>query len=430
MYVENIYSSEQSYEVKRVLVGENGSDGKAGLGGFTGDTAISCFNTYFVIQDHLNKYKPSLERALNGYVLNANNDSSYDADFRNQVDIYVEETNFIEFILNSEFKSICLREHDFIAFVINESYLKADLRNLIKRTNLLNGKEYVHLLKYLKSEIIESDDEKLVLDHLVAAVSSMQYRYDAEKQTILVVDVKKYLELTFKQIEKWDKLANQNVRDVYKKNFENNLKKKILEAKYLVDLLQKDVDTDASNMNNNIEIIIKDILRYKNDAREGEKNLLAQKKILEQNMKIKAIFGGLKIACQFLKFLGPKGVLVGSIGEAAFGLGETLLMKDKSPNAPSTQHIDKAVGQYMTYLKNNTKNQLDLINKDLNVLENLNKIQKGSYSSTKSTANLSFEERLKNLPDSHKKKKIQKALTSLKESSETKNCVHTISANL
>ena len=89
--------------------------------------------------------------------------------------------------------------------------IKADLRNLIKRTNLLNGKEYeyVHLLKYLKSEIIESDNEKLILNYLAASVSSMECRYDAKKQTILVVDVKNYLDLTFEHIRDWKNFSTR-----------------------------------------------------------------------------------------------------------------------------------------------------------------------------------------------------------------------------
>ena len=113
-----------------------------------------------------------------------------------------------------------------------------------------------HLLKYLKSEIIESDNEKSVLNHLAAAVLSMELRYEADKHTLLVVDAKSIIESAYEQIKDWKKLANQNVRDVYQKDFEINFKKMIENAKNLVDLLQNDVAADAQSNQNKIESII------------------------------------------------------------------------------------------------------------------------------------------------------------------------------
>lgn len=57
-----------------------------------------------------------------------------------------------------------------------------------------------------------SQKKKSVLNYIQAAIYSLVLRYNSAHEKVLVINLEKYLELTFSQIKNWTSLFKQNLK--------------------------------------------------------------------------------------------------------------------------------------------------------------------------------------------------------------------------
>lgn len=385
----NLISSERS----EVLIGsqgsrgQNGELGKAGIGGQYGDIFYSI---YFSLIDGfmglpIDIQRVSDLRAENGLVVQSPNEDGIMRRKEKIVQLYDIETEYLRFIskLNSNLKYSNLIGREFCK---NKNLIRfyrfyPSVENLIDRFNVLNNYESKHLLDELKNQLVyfytntnlEKDDTQ-AFNYTYTAVVSSIYRFNSMDQTALVVDVKNFLELTIEQINNWKSLAKQSAREIYKKNYYDNLKNKIDEAKKFVDVLFKDIADNEKKMNTVIKSIISEIKEMQNSAFRNDSLLRKQKLELERSVLIKKIFGAVKIGCQVLSFLGPKAQLAGSLIETGIGVAKMFSPETiKIPDINKNPSIDIAIKGMIEKIQNHKEAKFKDIENELVRLEKENK---------------------------------------------------------
>ncbi len=243
----------------------NGRTGSAGMDGFTGLyglTANLCELDDFPDYKYLSfSLKNNLKNNIATY-------KNKELNFKGQVNaeqskifFYEKETEYFKYLseIRSKYKYSRFMHQDFCISVIEETHFKPEISNLIERLKLLNEYEYRHLLPALKNEMIDffqnkntSIQEKTVLKYTLAQVSSTICRHNSAEKTVLVGDVNRFLEISVEHINNWKSLAQQSVRDVYKNNYVYNIKKKIEDAKDLLNRLEIEIEKNDEQMNKDI----------------------------------------------------------------------------------------------------------------------------------------------------------------------------------
>ena len=432
------YACENSNQVAkdfRYSYGANGKPGRPGLGGLDGATAYRGFrvfpatysptgiatavlfhptNTFDSIYD---RKEASLVRARDGSIYyNLNSYHQLKPKRPNRRSEYVTETEYLKFLseMDKTFKNSRLLHQKFVQTIFEENVFQPTITNLIERTKVVNNLENRNILYYLKKEISDyynnqttlTLDEKLVLNYTSGAISSSINRFINDKEIALVVDLKQYLVSTLEHISKLKQLKGQNIRDIYRQNYENNLKAKIKEAFSFIGELQEDVFKSNEEINFQIgQLLRKVVVESKEEILRNDNNLLKTKTQLQKSLLLKKIFGTLKIACSVLTLLGPKGLLIGTIAHGGLGIAESFL------NPGNTNQIDsllagteKSVNGIINFIKQQNK---DKIERKLKELETAEKIRKGSIDlSYKENSKKTIETRLEELPESVPKQKL------------------------
>ena len=359
--------------------GQNGIPGIPGIGGLTGDAEVTKRHDAAIAGDSLGPMpsEPSSERARQGTVYyDSNKNGKLKANKVNQIAYYKLETEYFKYLaeINSKFKNSRILDREFHKWLLTMSIeiwsntlhpeiFKPEFVDLIERFKLCNSVEYQHMLAFFKSEtqhyygkMTTNSSEKLVLNYTLATIQSTIYHHRHSNQKALVVDVKKFLVLIKENlISDWTTLAKSNLREFYKKNYDENLKVKIDEAMQVVYILRKDIDENEKEINKDFVRIIAELSRFKKDSRQTDKKLLEKKdelqKLSMKNILRKNVIKALSIACQALAFLGPKGQLIGAVGGAALDLTSQFLDKTKPSAKNADNQLNKVVSQYETFLK-------------------------------------------------------------------------------
>ena len=281
--------------------------------------------------------------------------------------MYEIETEYLRFLteISSSLKHNSLLDaNSFSKSIIDESYFKPVISNLIERFQILSGYECARLLPHLKNEINDylqnknaSDEEKLVLNHVFAAISSTISRHSSAKEPTLIVDIRSHLELACDIFKKWENQAKQSVRDFYLDKYENGIKKQITEANHFIDLLRNDIETIETDITKNIQSFFKKIEDLKEKLRVEDSRMLEEKNKLEKALVSKTILSSLKVGCQLLPLLGPKGALAGSILYISLGFAEKAFNNTETKS--DTSKIDKVLADNQEYTKNKNSSVLN-----------------------------------------------------------------------
>jgi predicted RNase H-like nuclease (RuvC/YqgF family) len=170
--------------------------------------------------------------------------------------------------------------------VIITEYSSYDIFYFIEQAEILlknNNNYHDHLIK-LQNEITKmiqnkqlSQIEQSVLGYLQATLSSLIMRYNSAHEKGLVVNLEKYLQLTFSQINSWTSLFKQNLTEVYRLNYENNLKNKIQESNNQIEMLRKDIQIYQNELNQDLFRIIDEISQLKKEFQENDLRLINKK---------------------------------------------------------------------------------------------------------------------------------------------------------
>ena len=336
--------------------GEPGISGEAGLGGLSGAKAIRRFErvepfkifeihrrleifmltSSEILESFQEKYdymENSSNRAENGTYSFERNLIGQTNPNKTEIEYYKEKNEYLKFLSElskTKLKESKLMESAFVNFLIMAPELKPEIKDLVKSVTLFSIPEHHHILPSLKKRLEEYrkefDDmkDKIVLNYTIGAISSLILRHKSERESVLVVDLKGFLEVTKEHLRAWETITQQNIKEVYRKNYENNLKRKIEEAYAFVDGLQNDIKIRNNDINQSLQKILRELTAIKENKHKNDANLLEKKKHLEDALFMKSFFGALTIFSSLLSFLGPKGVLIGTVLQAAQSLIKAL----------------------------------------------------------------------------------------------------------
>ena len=245
----------------------------------------------------------------------------------NEIKFYERGTEYLRFSIELDTKykyGKLFAMSDFYKNLLENKYFEANIEDLIERVELFKKPEYHHLLESL-IHIIQNynnknnptEEDKLVLNYLLATISGIIIRKNIATQTTLESDLEKYLEDLVKDIQKWKGFKTSEIIHKIKTSREKSLKIEIEKASLIINKLEKSIESSEKILNKNFDDSLKEILKIKNSLLEEDKNLVKSKDDLQNNLKLKKFFSGLKIASKLLSVLGPKGAIIGSVAHAA-----------------------------------------------------------------------------------------------------------------
>ncbi len=341
--------------------GNHGESGEPGRGGQQGDTAVKGYYTsycngfisvvsiagaYFTYLASLVPCAPiangfddkySYKQTSNSYASSGarfpeKNLNGIQEPFKNEINIIEKKNEYLKFVNNeikSNFKNkrLLINYHDFIKNVMVTEYSSHDISFLIEQAEILlkNNNNNRHLIK-LQNEITKliqnkqlSQTEQSVLGYIQASLSSLILRYNSAHEKALVINLEKYIELTFSQLNNWTSLFKKNLTEVYRINYENNLKNKIKESNDQIQILKKDIQTNQNELNKDLFRIIEEIDQLKKDVQEQDSRLINKKEELSKALRMKTLFSAVQICTTIMSFLGPQTALIGSLAHAGIG---------------------------------------------------------------------------------------------------------------
>ena len=280
----------------------------------------------------------------------------------NEIKFYERGTEYLRFSIELDTKykyGKLFAMSDFYKNLLENKYFEANIEDLIERVELFKKPEYHHLLESL-IHIIQNynnknnptEEDKLVLNYLLATISGIIIRKNIATQTTLESDLEKYLEDLVKDIQKWKGFKTSEIIHKIKTSREKSLKIEIEKASLIINKLEKSIESSEKILNKNFDDSLKEILKIKNSLLEEDKNLVKSKDDLQNNLKLKKFFSGLKIASKLLSVLGPKGAIIGSVAHAALEIGSQLMVdesKKKSDINSKIEVIEQIVKDYETY---------------------------------------------------------------------------------
>ena len=437
----NRFEKIHDYKVKRI--GESGNSGLSGLRGFQGQSVIREY-TIKIPRQHTKILTFGLKETENGYTDKHLNDEPHtkqrcdnpadgfrpqDKNTKSQLQPQKQEIYFhshvieyIKFITSLKLNKSRLIEREFCKYLIsNTKDLLLDIvpsvSILIEKFKILDSFENRKLLLLFQNQISEyfnmakTSNEKRILQYIYATIKSSILRYNYGEETVLVVNSKKFIEITRDEIKKWEGFEKQDIRNIYRTNYENNLKKKIEEAMKFVTSLQDDIEKEENKMNSNIKEVLQKVSELKNVSQQNEMIYQKQKQDLEQKLKttliLKTTLGVLKAGCSALAFLGPKGQIAGSIIQTGIDIGTTIAsaQTDKVTVSKPTSfdaNLDKTITEYEKLLKAENQKELTKIEKEVAILEaNENSFQ------TNEIVTKSLDVRISELSESGSKYELQ-----------------------
>jgi hypothetical protein len=319
-----------------------------------------------------------------------------------------------------EYNQLLKDNSNFLKNTIDTAYLDSDLISLIERVEILSKKgfkniHYSYLIgeqnkinKYFQNKEL-NEKEKLIKNFIKATICSLIMRYNSAHEQVLVVNLEKYLKTTLTQIKNWKTLVKRKEINMYKESYEMNLKNKIKEAMDIIDILQKDIQTNENQLNKHIAFILAEIMVLKKQVQDEDSRLVKKKEDLTNAIKLKTLFSVLQISTNIMSFFGPKGALIGSVIQAGVNsISQSVNEKNFNPNLLSPV-VDIAIKNYQDFLKIKNADQLDKLEHDLKVLENEKNL--------KNNKKISLESRLEKLPHSFKKFKLKKEYAQNKQAS-------------
>jgi len=306
----------------------------------------------------------------------------------NEIKFNERATEYLRFWIemNSKFKnSMLLTKSDFYKNLIENKYFEANIEDLIERVELFQKPEFHHLLEILKNDIQNynnkndlNEEKKLVLNYLLATISGIIIRQNIAHKTILESDLEKYLEDFIKDIQKWNEFKTSEIINKVKISKESSLRLEIEKATFIINNLEKSIQNSEKLLNKNFDDSLNEILKFKNNLQDENRDLIILKNDLQENLKLKKIFSGLKLASKLISVLGPKGTIIGSILQSFVQAGSHFMIFDKQENEKNSkiEAIDQVIKDYEAYIetksakkiKENNKNQIEKNERSIGIL--------------------------------------------------------------
>ncbi|RNA23908.1 hypothetical protein BpHYR1_031228 [Brachionus plicatilis] len=234
---------------------------------------------------------------------------------------------------------------------------RVKMLKLFKSNNLLpEFRDQVQIYHTKASQINDNHNEIIVLEYINSLVNSYMSLLKTDHSSSVILDIGKYLDNTIKKIRSWKSFEIQKIIHLYKKNYEENLDVKIKESTKAIKYIEERIDILTLSLDNNIITIFDEIANHTIGVKKNIDLLEEHKYQLEQSLKVKAIFGFLKMFSGLLSIAGPKGALAGGILQTGLDIGQQISgnqLRFQNTNIPP--NIDSQVKDF----KENIQKKLD-----------------------------------------------------------------------
>ena len=400
--------------------GQDGEPGVIGLGGNMGSSAIKGYyqtaaslNMKQGFNDKYSRMEKSSIRAQSGVLHSGLNSKSKISPSESKVDYYDIKNKYLEFLSEEDklrFKNSKLTERNFVYFLNDAPSLVPKIWDLMNRANLFSSSNFRKVLPSFKNRLathyidFTKSNDILVLDYIIGIVSSLLLRYTSEHESLLVFDLIGFIEVTKNQITKWEELADQDIRDVYKRNYDNTLRLKIEEAVSFVASIQSDIEKSINLLNENMENILKELKQLQKDYHENDEILLSKKKELENHLFTKSILGSFKIASSFLYLLGIKGAFIAKIADTSIDIAETAMNRGENDKNFSLKSDENKIQFIENFINEANQQKLEKIAEKLKILMEMEDNQEKILPTEKLLVELELlENKIENLKNSSDK---------------------------
>lgn len=385
---KNISFSEQVF-IHTSVSGEKGQDGRPGLGGRFGEDFECSRKCLFKSVDYCKrKVNRKLGPSGDAFSSETNEINPKMASESNPLLVYEVETEYLNYIINinSSFKYGRFLENNFTKNIIDEKFWRPNLFDLIKRVEILSGYEHKDLLLLVKNETIDfytrqdvSTHEQLVLNYTLANIETILYNHSRMSElSTFITDVKEFIRVTRDTlVSDWDKLADQDIRGMYVKTYENNLETRMNETNEVIKRLQDDIQKDQFEISKILLEEFQRLILLKSQSFDNFTYLMEKRQKIKDELTTKKIFSNLNGVMGILSLLGPKGAIVNFIMKPVLETASMILEKNKPDenNHKSNLNRNGIVTDYMLRLKRQNKIEIKLHgNIDLNRKKNSNKV--------------------------------------------------------
>ena len=181
------------------------------------------------------KFTESNDYSSSGLTYNDSNFEEQKKPKKKEININSQKNKYSKFVYEKTFNfknnRLIKNNHDFIKTVIDPNYYSPELYILIEKIQILSNKIFestvhlndrslVDLEKDIKAYVQTknpSSNELSIIHYIKAALSSLMLRYHSANEKALVIDLEKFLELTKTQINNWQTIAKQDVREFTEK---------------------------------------------------------------------------------------------------------------------------------------------------------------------------------------------------------------------
>ncbi|CAF0976117.1 unnamed protein product [Brachionus calyciflorus] len=325
----------QTLEDKRTLEytesfgenGKNGVDGRQGRNGFYKNIDYVFYakfmSTYLVDTD-------SSEGFCYGHPKQKEPKNQDKPSKFSELQFYKISNEYIDFFLGNDaiknFKMINVL--DFIYEFEKDQNL--DINGILERVKMLKLFKSNNLLSkfrdqiqiYLSKSTQINNNESLILNYALTVVTSYMSLLKTDHSSSIILDIGKYLDITLDQIKYWKSFKIQEIIQLYKKSYQDNLAVKIKESTKAIKYIEERIDSLTMNLNKNIVNIFDEISNQKEEIRKNIDKLKEHKDQLENSLLVKASLGFLKMFTGLLSIAGPKGALVGGCLQTGLDIGQ------------------------------------------------------------------------------------------------------------
>ncbi|CAL1264629.1 unnamed protein product [Larinioides sclopetarius] len=229
------------------------------------------------------------------------------------------------------------RIYDIFGFIDEVQVLEGEYLKLSKKLDFVPFYQSVlgRVAEYAKriESSENSKEHKIVLSYLYTATLSRIYFLRNKRETDLIIDISRYLDMLKKDIEVVKDLQTASnqicLRTKLKEDYKSQIDRRIDEAKYFI---RKQILPEFNSISEQIDIkinlLIDETIGLQEKTNNQTQSLSALREELERSLVLKLVFSALKFVANAVSCLGPIGKTVGSVIGTATSAAESLVTKE------------------------------------------------------------------------------------------------------
>lgn len=189
----------------------------------------------------------------------------------------------------------------------------------------------------------EKRRQKPTLTYILTALFTLESRHNSMDESVLVVDLKKFLRDTQTQIDKMKQRQRREIVSNFHDNYENNLNAKIDEYRNILKDLEKDLELNEQEIHDEMQQLyskLKTLIASTANKINEVNNLNEQ---IKKKQNIVKIITGLKVTAMILSAI-PKTRVIGELGTVGITAFEKIF-DDKLNTDEQMENIDSIINE-------------------------------------------------------------------------------------